>query len=367
VPKRTVLFDRHERLGGRIVDFHGWLLPVQYEGILAEHAHCRQSVVVFDTCHMGQIAIRGSDAAGELSRLLTQDAAALPVGRARYGLLLNERGGILDDTILLRLADDEFLLVVNAGPRDSDFDWLAWHMSRSVTLEDRSQSWGKLDVQGPGSFAALRPLVDAHLEKLAYFHVVRAQCCGRQAIVSRTGYTGELGYEIFLPMEDVPAVFDELLSREAVRPAGLGARDSLRLEMCYPLYGQDIDEETTPLEADLGRFVDLRREFMGAAALRAVAAVGVRRRLVAFRAETRRRAESGMEIAAPDGRIVGAVTSAAFAPSLGVSIAMGYVEAACAHSGAAMSIRHARGELPVVQADKPLYKQGACRTIVPGL
>ena len=162
-------------------------------------------------------------------------------------------------------------------------------------------------------------------------------------------------------------MFDELLSREAVRPAGLGARDSLRLEMCYPLYGQDIDEETTPLEADLGRFVDLQREFMGAAALRAVAAVGVRRRLVAFRAETRRRAESGMEIAAPDGRIVGAVTSAAFAPSLGVSIAMGYVEAACAHSGAAMSIRHARGELPVVQADKPLYKQGACRTIVPGL
>lgn len=362
MPNKTCLFDRHVGLGGRIVDFHGWLLPVQYEGILAEHGHCRRGACLFDTSHMGQFAVTGAAAAEELDSVLTQSAGELAVGKARYGFLLNERAGIIDDTILMRLGCEEFLLVVNAGPLEGDFRWLSGRLGGKARIDNRSGSWGKVDLQGPESFKVLSGRVDFDLASLDYFCVRRGACCGQRCIVSRTGYTGELGYEIFAPAEGIPVVFDKLLADPIVAPAGLGARDLLRLEMCYPLYGQDISEQTNPLEADLGRFAGLGkgREFIGSEALAKIADDGPARKLVAFRTDSRRRANTGETIFSGDVE-VGEVTSAGLAPGLGVSVGLGYVTTACAASGTELAVRTQRGDLPVVVADKPLYENGTCR------
>lgn len=365
MPKKTVLHDYHVRLGGRIVDFHGWLLPVQYQGVLGEHRHCRAAASLFDTSHMGQFLLTGAGAAGPIGRVATQDAAAMAVGACRYGFLLTESGGVLDDTILMRLGEEEFLMVVNAGTLAGDLDWLAKHLPGGVALENLSdQGWGKIDLQGPASLDVLAPLCDAGLAGLTYFTACRSQCCARDCIISRTGYTGELGYEIMAAGSDLAAIFEPLAATAPVMPAGLGARDSLRLEMCYPLYGNELDEATSPIEAALGGFVDVARDFIGAAALRLAAEAGPARTLAALRADSRRRAAAGDEIVL-DGRDVGTVTSAAFAPSLDVSIAMGFVDPEAGAPGTTLVIRTARAELPVNVCEKPLYREGTCRTRKP--
>jgi len=357
---RTCLFELHQRLGGRMVDFHGWGLPVQYEGILAEHRHCRTAAALFDTSHMGRFRIRGPEAAEALARTCTQNAAAMAIGQCRYGFLLNEAGGIRDDTILARLGDEDFLLVVNADPRESDLAWLREHVGDAAQIEDQTASWGKVDLQGPASAAVLAGHVDADLSSLGYFRATTAHCIGRRCVLSRTGYTGELGYEILAPQADLPAIAEALLADERVRPAGLGARDSLRLEMGYPLYGQDIDEQTTPIEASLERFVRFDHEFVGAAALRKVADERPARRAVAFRAATRRRASTG-DAVLQDGREVGRVTSGGFAPSLEVSIGLAFVPAELAEPPVQLTIRLRRGELAARVCDRPVYGDGTCR------
>ncbi len=251
--------------------------------------------------------------------------------------------------------------MVNADPRENDLACLRGRVSDAVKIEDRSSEWGKLDVQGPASFEVLDGLIDGDISALGYFHAMRSACRGAECIVSRSGYTGELGYEIFLPADSAVELFAALTDHPLVSPAGLGARDMLRLEMCYPLYGDDISTETTPLEADLGRFVDMGRNYVGSDALVKAASAGVARKLVAFRCESRRRGNTGVDILS-DGKVVGVVTSAGYSPSLGVSIGMGYMEASLAEPGARISLRCPRGRLDAVVTDKPLYTQGTCRT-----
>lgn len=359
--QQTVLYDEHLRLGGKIVDFHGWMLPVQYEGILSEHAHCRQAVSLFDTSHMGQFIITGQGAAAGLAGVLTQDAVNQPIGRSVYGFLLNDAGGIIDDTILTRLAADEFLLVVNAGPMAGDFQWVSQHLPKSVGCRNMFGQWSKLDIQGPGSFDVLRPLVaELDLRQLRYFHAGRAQCAGLPCILGRTGYTGELGYEVFAPNTTIVEIFRTLIANPAVKPAGLGARDLLRLEMCYPLYGEDIDDKTSPVEADLGGFIKSSHDFPGAETIRQQMQAGTARKLVAFSSDSRRRMSHGQPIFHGD-TAVGTVTSGAFSPSIGCSIGMGYVETSLATAGTGLVVRTERADLPIVLADKPLYKKGTCR------
>ncbi len=344
------------------MDFGGWLLPVQYEGVLAEHRWCRASAAVFDTSHMGQFVIRGAGAARALSCVCTQDAGALPVGRCRYGFLLNEHAGVIDDTILMRLVDQEFLLVVNAGRRQADAEWLRQHLGEGATLEDRSAAgWGKIDLQGPKALDAIGPLAKGDLRSMPYFGVGRATFSRRQCVISRTGYTGELGYEIMAAGEDLPAIWQRLLAHQAVRPAGLGARDSLRLEMCYPLYGHELSTDRTPLEAGLGRFVSLERDYIGAEGLRAAAAVRPSEKLVALRAGSRRRAGPGDAVLS-GGRAVGVITSGAFSPSLDCSIALAYVTPGAAATDTRLTVRTERAELPVVVVDRPFYTHGSCKT-----
>jgi len=367
MPQKTPLFDRHESLGGRVVDFAGWLLPVQYEGILAEHEHCRRAAVVFDTSHMGQFLLTGPGAGQQLARLCTQDPAALKVGRCKYGFLLNERGCVIDDTILMRLGEQQYLLVVNAGTLPGDLEWIRSHIAGAagVELVNRSgEGWGKIDVQGPRAAEVLKPMLSVDLAALGYFGVAETKCCGRSFVVSRTGYTGELGYELMAPADDLRCMFDRVLESPIVKPAGLGSRDSLRLEMCYPLYGHELSTSRTPVEADLAGFVKLDgREFIGAAVLREQAAAGTKQKLVAFRSDSRRRANPENTILS-GGRPVGAVTSAAFSPSMKISIGMGYVDAAAAEIGQQLVVDTGKVELPVVVSDKPLYTAGTCRVKV---
>lgn len=359
--KKTAFFERHEKLGARLVDFSGWMLPVQYEGVLAEHKHCRESVVVFDTSHMGQLHIQGADAAQALSEICTQNASVLKVGRCKYGFLLNENAGILDDTILMRLAADEFLLVVNCGTQKRDFQWIQSLLPEHVVVVNLTDDgWAKIDIQGPESFEILSRLSDNHLSSLKFFGVSRMKVAGKECIVSRTGYTGELGYEIMGPGLVLPPVFDEIMADDRVMPAGLGARDSLRLEMCYPLYGHELAEDINPLEAGLGMFLNLKREFMGSVKLNEVAKAGVDRKLVAFQAESRRRPNPDNPVLYK-GEPVGKVTSGAFCPSLSVSAGMGFVRPDLVEPGTVLEIDTGRAKLPVVVTEKPLYKEGTSR------
>jgi len=366
VPRKTALHDRHVALGGKIVDFAGWLLPVQYESILSEHQQCRSSAVVFDTGHMGQFLLTGPATTEQLGKICTQDPAAIKIGRCKYGFLLNEKGGVLDDTILMRLAEDKFLLVVNAGPLDGDLQWIQANLAGAagVELVNRSaDGWSKVDLQGPRAAEVLAPMVDIDLHQLRYFGVTEAICCGRKFVLSRTGYTGELGYEIMAPADDLVCIFDHLMESPIVTPAGLGSRDSLRLEMCYPLYGHDLNPQRTPVEADLGVFVKSQRAFIGSEVVRGQIAAGTAQKLIAFRSDSRRRANPDNTIL-HTGQTVGTVTSAAFSPSLKVSVGMGYVDASLAKTGQELVVDTGRVELPVVVCEKPLYTDGTCRASV---
>ncbi|MFW5870521.1 MAG: glycine cleavage system aminomethyltransferase GcvT [Candidatus Sumerlaeota bacterium] len=362
MPKKTALYDKHINAGARMVDFGGWELPVQFEGILAEHRHCRSAAALFDCSHMGQFHIKGPDAAAALSRVCTQDAEALKTGRAKYGYLLNEKGGILDDAILMRLAKDHFHLVVNAGTQDEDYAWIRRKLTGDLKITNLSlnHSWAKIDLQGPESLTILAPLVQDDLALWKFFSVGETQMDGRKVVLSRTGYTGELGYEIMGRADDIIAIFDKIMSDERVQPAGLGARDSLRLEMNYPLYGHELNITTTPLEADGEMFLDLDRDFIGSEALRRQKAKGTDRFLIAYSAETRRRTSPGDEIWI-DQRKVGEVTSGVFSPSLETSIGMGYVETTLATPGTSLTVRTKRADIEITVQDKPLYKKGTCR------
>ncbi|MFW6132674.1 MAG: glycine cleavage system aminomethyltransferase GcvT [Planctomycetota bacterium] len=356
----TPLYDRHHARGARMVDFAGYALPVQFAGVLDEHRHCRTAAALFDTSHMGQLLIRGPDAGGELAKLFTQNAAELDVGRDRYGFLLNSDGGVIDDAILMRLGEQEFLLVVNAGTADDDRQWVQSHLGGAVEITDlRADGWGKIDLQGPSAADVLAPLAEFELPALQYFRCRRGRIYGAECIVSRTGYTGELGYEIMGPGDEVAALWDRLLDDERVAPAGLGARDSLRLEMCLPLYGNELSRRRTPLEADLMAFVG-DHGFIGAEALRIRARRGAGEKLVALRSDGRRRPRAGDVIRRGD-RKVGTITSGAFSPMLEVSIAMGYVAPDAAEVGTELSVATRRAELGITVADKPLYKQGTAR------
>lgn len=360
----TSLHDMHESLNARIVDFHGWLLPVQYEGVLAEHRRCRTAAALFDTGHMGQLLFSGPGTAAALGRICTQDPASLKTGRSRYGFLLNENAGIIDDTILMKTGDEEFLMVVNADTADGDREWIASHIPGDVSMTDLSaEGWGKIDLQGPLSYDILAPLTGEELAGMNYFGVCRTTCCERKCILGRTGYTGELGYEIMAPGEYLRELFSRLLEHEAVAPAGLGARDSLRLEMCYPLYGNELSTEHTPIEADLAIFLK-GDGYIGAAAVRKEQDTPPPLQLVAMKAATRRRAGEG-DTVLMKGQEVGYVTSAAFSPSLEFSIAMGYIQRAAAMPGTDLVVATGRGELPVRVCEKPLYGGGSCRTKLP--
>ncbi|MFO0687727.1 MAG: glycine cleavage system aminomethyltransferase GcvT [Myxococcota bacterium] len=339
---RTPLFETHRRLGARLVPFAGWEMPIQYSSILEEHAAVRERAGLFDVSHMGQIFFEGPDALAAVDALVTSDVASLAIGRARYGLLLNDAGGCVDDVIATRLGERELFLCVNASNIDKDREWILRHVSGDVRVDDRSASTALLALQGPASARILARFAGAELELPRRFGAARMKLAGLDLIVSATGYTGSPGFEIACANDAAERLFTGLLAAgeaDGIKPVGLGARDTLRLEAGMALYGHELDDTTTPYEAGLERYVkDLARPFVGVEALRRLAGQPPARRLVGFELVERGIARADYEIV-HEGRVVGRVTSGAPSPTLGKSIGLGYVPPALSAVGQALGIR----------------------------
>ncbi len=368
--RHTPLYDAHLRLGAKMVDFGGWAMPVSYPGgIIDEHRATRQAVGVFDVCHMGEIHFRGSRAAEAVQRLVTNDVGRLTDGRALYTVACLPTGGIVDDLIVYRISATHYLTVVNAGNLEKDRDWFFEHARPLCDVTDASEETGLIAYQGPGAKHSLQPLTKVSLGELPSFGFVeKCEIAGVSASVARTGYTGEDGFEIFCAAQDAPALWDRLLEAAAGvggKPVGLGARDTLRLEARLPLYGNDLDETTTPLEAGLGWVVKLDGgDFIGRAPLRAQQAAGVTRTLCGFVMIGRGIARHGYPLydadadADADAAPRGTTTSGGPAPTLGKNIGLGYLPTALAGAGTRISVdcRGKRVDAEVVKG--PFYKRG---------
>jgi aminomethyltransferase len=341
----TPLYDRHVALGARMVPFAGWEMPVQYEGVMQEHRAVRTDAGVFDVSHMGEIEVEGPRAHGLLQELLSNDLDKLEPGEAQYTLLTNEIGGIIDDLIAYRLATHRYLLIVNASNRETDFAWLKEREVSGSDVRDVSDEYGLLAVQGPTAIAKLG------LPPAPAFTFAEGEIDGMPVMVNRTGYTGEDGCELLCMAEDAAALWDAVLARGVV-PCGLGARDTLRLEACYPLHGNDISEYTDPISAGLGWTCALGKEFSGVAALRRMKEHGPERKLVAFVMEEKAVPRHGMPIEGG-----GEVTSGTHSPMLDVGIGMGYMPAARAAPGTELTI-DVRGKARKARiVKKPIYKR----------
>lgn len=356
--RHTPLYAVHRRDEARMVPFAGWEMPVQYDGIVAEHLHTRNYASLFDVCHMGEVFVRGPDAVREAGELITRRVDSLRQGRSRYALMLNDQGGILDDLIVFRTGPDEVMLVVNAATRHKDLAWIRARTGRDTTVEDRSDEMAKIDVQGPRSAPVVENTLHTSLSEVKRFAFKDVDWCGNRVIVSRTGYTGEDGFELFLPPEAAEELWDALLDHSEVRPAGLGARDTLRLEKGLTLYGHDIDETHTPLDAGLDRFVDFEHTFIGRERLIHQKERGVQQRLTGFVCDGRRAAREHFSVQV-NGETVGTVTSGAYSPCMKRAIGFCYVRTELAQEGQRVQLTDGRRiTLDATLCQPPVYRPG---------
>ncbi len=357
--KRTPLYDLHRELGARMVDFGGWEMPVQYAGILEEHRAVRERVGLFDVSHMGELEVRGRDALASLQWLTPNDVAKLADGRIHYTAFLTELGTFVDDLLVYRKSAEDYLLVVNAGNTPKDFAWAKGRARGDVRVENHSDRYALIAVQGPRAAALLARTSDPDPSDLAYYAFREGNVAGAPALVSRTGYTGEDGFEVYCRPEDAAAIFRRLLEEgrsDGVLPCGLGARDTLRLEAKMALYGNDIDETVTAFEADLGWIVKMGKgDFLGREALAAQKAAGVPRRLVGFEMVDRGIARHGYPATTAAG--AGIVTSGTHSPTLGKPIGLALLPAAATAVGTefAVDIRGRGAAARVVPT--PFYKR----------
>jgi aminomethyltransferase len=359
--KRTPLYDTHRALGARMIEFGGWEMPVQYSGILAEHQAVRTQAGLFDLSHMGEIEVSGPKALEVCQELLVTDVARIQLWQAQYSVLCYPDGGIVDDVIVYRLAEERFFICVNAANIDKDFTWMEAQNQGRAEIVNRSDEYALLALQGPLAATVLQRLTAVDLSTVRRYWAVPGAVAGVAALIARTGYTGEDGFEVFLPAAQSAMVWNACLDAgrsEEIVPVGLGARDTLRLEAGYLLYGNDIDAQTSPLEAGLHRLVKFDKgHFLGREALLRQQAEGVTRQLIGLKM-----AEPGIprhNYSLWDGeRLVGSITSGTQSPSLGVGIALGYVPPACAQRGTELmvEIRGRRARARIV--DRPFYHKG---------
>ena len=372
--KRTVLFKAHQKLGARLIDFGGWEMPVQYSSLIAEHTAVRTAAGIFDISHMGEVTACGAGSEAFLNHLLTNDLRKLTSGQGQYTLMCNERGGVVDDLYAYKLSAEAFLLIINASRTSADVQWIKnqWQQfpdRANVILTDASHNYSAVAVQGPlvkefidacilgPSVAAMRVnrVTDLKKNQIGEFHAD-----GGGVLVSRTGYTGEDGFEIVGGDWAICSLWEKILKAGepfGIKPCALGARDTLRTEVCYPLYGNDLDEDTTPIEAGLGFFVDLDKgEFIGRQVLAEQKARGTKKKLVAFKMAEKSAPPRPHYPILISGALAGAVTSGTQSPSLGVGIGMGYVPPANAKANSRIEIEIRGKPYPATVVPRPIYK-----------
>ncbi len=376
--KTTPLYQEHVRRGAKIIPFGGWLMPVQYTSIIEEHQAVRNNVGIFDISHMGQLMVEGTGARAWLNTILTNNIDKLEVGTGQYTFLLNERGGIIDDLIAYRINEEKFLLVVNASRTDEDFAWLEKHTEegrspdrpggpetaapcKDVDLSNRSADFGGVAIQGPRIAELFHALFGEDVDLPPRNHIVDLEFGGTNVSVARTGYTGEDGVEVFFRASDATKFWNAALEKGkafGIKPCGLGARDTLRLEMCYPLNGSDLSPERNPIEAGLGFFVDLTKpNFIGRDVLLRTRQSGPREKLVPFRMKEKGPPPRPHYSVFENGERIGEVTSGTLSPSLNWGVGMAYVSAPHAKIGAQIDIEIRERKFPATIEKKPLYEK----------
>jgi len=360
--KQTALFAAHQKLGARLVDFGGWHMPVQYSGILEEHKAVREAAGVFDISHMGEFFVSGANALDFLNGLLTNDVAKLAVGQGQYTLMLNPQGGVIDDLIAYRLYENEFFLVVNASKIDEDRDWVKTNLPAGASFADKSDTTSAVALQGPKALEIARALLGAGWPEPKRNEITSYSWNCQPILAARTGYTGEDGIELFFANEIAEQFFFALLEAGnpfGLKPCGLGARDTLRLEACLPLNGNDLSDKRTPLEAGLGFFVSLTKDanFPGKDILQKQKSEGVKEKLVAFRLKDKGPPPRPHYLLFQGATQVGEATSGAPSPTLGYGIGLAYVRADVAEPGTALELEVRGARVPIEIVKKPFYKR----------
>lgn len=366
--KRTPLNEEHRRLGARMVDFGGWDMPVQYSGVIDEHKTVRTAVGLFDVSHMGELMVSGRGANDFLQKMTTNDVTKVSIGQAQYSALCKEDGGVIDDIIVYRRGMDSFLVCVNASNTTKDEQWLRAHLpSSGVVLENESDAYAQIAVQGPKAREVVQQVVDINIDNMKYYWFAEGKVLGQPSIIARTGYTGELGFELYVPSHAAARIWSALLEAShkfGGKPCGLGARDTLRLEMGYLLYGNDMDESLNALECGLGWVTKLAKgEFVGSKALAAQKEMGLKRQIVGLQMIDKAIARHGYKVfSAPEGgKELGWVTSGTVGPSIQLNVGMAYVtpEFATVGSTIYVEIRGERKAATVVK--KPFYTNGTAQ------
>lgn len=352
--RQTSLHDEYAASGAKVVDFHGWALPVQFAGIVQEHLHTRSEAGLFDCSHMGEFLLRGPDAIDAFDKMVYSDMKGLRIGLCRYSAILNDQGGIIDDCVALRLSDAEYYLVTNAGPLDEVNALFAGVPG----VENISDATTKVDLQGPKARAILLAEGLECVRDLKYWNGLRTTWRGHDLVITRAGYTGELGYELFVPNAAGPELWRALLAHPEVAPCGLGARDTLRTEVGYPLNGEDLAPTKTPLECGMERFIAWDTEFPGKAAIAAQRDAGNHTVLTAIKTDSRRAPRHGMELK-HNGEVVGVVTSGTFGPSVSFGVGLADIPKALSAPGTVLAA--GPKDLMVETAGIPIYTDGTCR------
>ncbi|MGM0602887.1 MAG: glycine cleavage system aminomethyltransferase GcvT [Bacillota bacterium] len=340
--KKTPLNETHKKLGAKMIDFGGWEMPVEYSSIIEEHKAVRKKCGIFDVSHMGEIIVSGKGAEDSIQRLITNDVTKLKEGEIVYTPMCKEDGGIIDDFLVYKLEDNKYLFVVNASNTEKDYKWISTHLLEDTAAENKSEDYALIALQGPESMNILQKLTNINLKELKYYNFNISEVAGVEAIVSRTGYTGELGYELYLPASEAEKLWESLMEagkEHGLKPAGLGARDTLRLEKKMNLYGNDMTEENHPLEAGLGWTVKLDKgDFIGREKIKEYKENGYPRKLVGFKVTGRGIARHGYEVYHNEEK-VGVVTSGSYSPTLEENIGLAYIDKEIIKEGREIEIK----------------------------
>jgi aminomethyltransferase len=360
--KDTTLTQVHIDLGAKMVPFAGFNMPVQYEGVIAEHLAVRNGVGVFDVSHMGEFLVEGSKALQLIQKVTSNDASTLTIGRAQYSCLPNETGGIVDDLIVYRVKEETYLLVVNASNIEKDWDWVSkYNKEIGANMRNLSDDYSLLAIQGPKAVEAMQSLTSVDLSAIKYYHFEVGDFAGIEyVIISATGYTGSGGFEIYCKNSEVKQVWDKVFEAGkpyGIKPIGLGARDTLRLEMGFCLYGNDIDDNTSPLEAGLGWITKFTKDFVNSDKLKAEKAAGSKRKLIGFELLDKGIPRHGYDIVDAEGKVIGVVTSGTQSPNLNKGIGLGYVPSEFATEGTEIHIQIRKNALPARVVKLPFYQK----------